>query len=146
MNTLREQSMSRVSVLISRGREVLRNTGIPKTSVFCFLHNVLQLYSYKLLFLQQLLPDDAAKRMLYKNWALLDIKEDPQWLFNILCTDEVHFSLRRTHNTHSCRIWAKENPHAYTEKSLYTPHVTFGLVLPRKFLWVPFSLKSLVQI
>lgn len=120
MDTQREQSTSAVS----SAREVARITGIPKTSVFRILHGVLQLYPYKLQSLHQLLPNDTAKRIEFANWALAKIEEDPQWLLNILWTDEAHFSLHGTVNTHNSRIWAKENPHAYTEEPLHSPRVT----------------------
>ena len=123
----------------------MHDTREPKTSVFRMFHCVLQLYPYKLQSFQQLLPDDAAKRMEFANWALSELEENPQWLISILWTDEVHFSLHGTVNTHNCRMWLKENPHAYTEDP-YTHHISLlGVVLLWKLLWVPFSLKNLVQ-
>ena len=98
--------------------------GILKISVFRILHGVLQLYPYKLQLHQQLPPDDVAKRMAFSNWALSGFEENPQWLLSILWTDEAHFSLHGTVNTHSCKIRAKENPHAYTEETLNARRVT----------------------
>ena len=38
-------------------------------------------------------------------------------------TDEAHFMLHEAVNTHNCRIWTKENSHAYTEELLHLPVV-----------------------
>ena len=101
MNTWRKQLTSRVSVPAHSGREVARNTDTPKTSVLRILHGVLELCSYKLQSLQQLLPDDTAKRMAFVHWALSEFKENPQWLLSILWSDKTHFSLHGTINTHN---------------------------------------------
>ncbi|GFW02098.1 hypothetical protein TNCV_4854381 [Trichonephila clavipes] len=76
MNALREQSSRGVPVYSIR--EVAQNTNISKTPVFRILHGVLQLYPYKLQSLQQLQLDNAAKRLVFTNWALLEFEENLQ--------------------------------------------------------------------
>ena len=63
MNTLKKQLTSKVPVPVCRGQGIAWNTGISKILVFRVIHGVLQLYSYKLQSLQQLMPDDVAKWM-----------------------------------------------------------------------------------
>ncbi|GFY03505.1 uncharacterized protein TNCV_3211421 [Trichonephila clavipes] len=40
----------------------------------------------------------------------------PTWVFNILWTDEAHFSLHGDVNNHNCRIWATSNPRRPTKR------------------------------
>ena len=42
----------------------------------------------------------------------------------IISSDEVHFDLGGFVNKQNCRIWGKENPHAYIEKPTHTKKVT----------------------
>ena len=88
-----------------------------------------------------------AKRMAFANWALTEFEENSQWLLSVLWMDLAHILLNGVVNTHNCRIWAKENPHAmllHRGTSTCTT-LLFSVVLTWKLLWVPFSLKSLVQ-
>ncbi|GFW12266.1 uncharacterized protein TNCV_2489101 [Trichonephila clavipes] len=41
------------------------------------------------------------------------MEQDPTWGFNILWTDEAHFSLHGDVNNHICRIWATSNPRPF---------------------------------
>ena len=45
------------------------------------------------------LTADAAKQVAFANWALLEFEKNLQWL--LLWTDEAHFSLHGTVNTHN---------------------------------------------
>lgn len=47
-----------------------------------------------------------------------------QFLWDILRTDEAHFTFHGSVNTDICRIWTKKSPHAYTEKPLNLPRVS----------------------
>ena len=62
--------------------------------------------------------------MALANWAVSELKENPQWQLSIMWTDEAHFSLHGTINKHNCRIWTKESLHASTEEPLHAAHVT----------------------
>ncbi|GFW15049.1 uncharacterized protein TNCV_983411 [Trichonephila clavipes] len=41
------------------------------------------------------------------------MEQDPTWVFNILWTDESHFSLHGDVNNHNCHIWATSNPRPF---------------------------------
>ncbi|GBO04996.1 hypothetical protein AVEN_158666-1 [Araneus ventricosus] len=46
--------------------------------------------------------------------ALMEIEDS--WLYNnILWSDEAHFYLHGTVNTHNCRMWDSQNPHAFQQ-------------------------------
>ena len=99
-------------------------------------------YPYKLQSLQQLLPDDAAKQIAFANWTLSKFGENPQGLLSILWTDEGHFSLHGTVNTHSCRIWVQENPHTCIEKPLHAPYITVRCGFISEIIVGPFSFEK----
>ncbi|GFU60287.1 uncharacterized protein TNCV_3404331 [Trichonephila clavipes] len=55
---------------------------------------------------------------------LTRLEVDPEWPWNILWTDEAHFHLDGSVNTHNCRIWETDNPHFTLQVPLYSPKVT----------------------
>ncbi|GFU35803.1 uncharacterized protein TNCV_1083631 [Trichonephila clavipes] len=70
------------------------------------------------------------------------MEQDPTWGFNILWTDEAHFSLHGDVNNHSCRIWATFNPHEYTQKPLHSPKVTAWCGFTGSFIIGPFFFET----
>ncbi|GFT57393.1 uncharacterized protein TNCV_2035191 [Trichonephila clavipes] len=64
-----------------------------------------------------------------------EIAEDNDWLSNLLWTNEAHFTLRGSVNTHNCRIWATENPRTVVETSLHDVKVT---------VWVGFTTSTVI--
>ncbi|GFY03512.1 uncharacterized protein TNCV_3211491 [Trichonephila clavipes] len=54
----------------------------------------------------------------------------PTWVFNILWTDEAHFSLHGDVNNHNCRIWATSNPRLGLIIDILS-----GLVIDFEVLW-----------
>ncbi|GFT59374.1 uncharacterized protein TNCV_3464041 [Trichonephila clavipes] len=74
-------------------REAARRLCLPPTSVRSILRRILQLYPYKLQLCHGLLPADTAQREAFAKWAFSKMEQDPTWVFNILWTDEAHFSL-----------------------------------------------------
>ncbi|GFV96488.1 uncharacterized protein TNCV_1999401 [Trichonephila clavipes] len=55
---------------------------------------------------------------------LARLEVDPEWPWNILWTDEVHFHLDGSVNTHNCRIWETDNPHSTLRVPLHSPKAT----------------------
>ena len=47
--------------------------------------------------------------------------QDPTWVFNLLRTDEAHFTVHGDVNIHNCSIWATFSLREYTENSLHSP-------------------------
>ncbi|GFW45894.1 uncharacterized protein TNCV_4496131 [Trichonephila clavipes] len=90
----------------SSAREAARRFGLPPSSVRNILRRILQLYPYKLQSCYELLPADTAQREAFAKWAFSKREQDPARVFNILWTDEAHFSLHGDVNNHNCRIWS----------------------------------------
>ncbi|GFX34364.1 DUF4817 domain-containing protein [Trichonephila clavipes] len=88
-----EAIASEVASGTSRAREAARRLGLPSSSVRNILRRILQPYPYKLQSCHELLPADTAQREAFAKWAFSKMEQDPTWGFNILWTDEAHFSL-----------------------------------------------------
>ncbi|GFW32903.1 uncharacterized protein TNCV_1774691 [Trichonephila clavipes] len=97
----------------SSAREAARRLGLPPSSDRNILRRILQLYPYKLQSCHELLPVDTAQREAFAKWAFSKMEQDPTWVFNILWTDEAHFSLHGDANNHNCHIWATSNPRSF---------------------------------
>ncbi|GFT45324.1 DUF4817 domain-containing protein [Trichonephila clavipes] len=128
----------------SSAREAARRLGFPQSSVRNILRRILQLYPYKLQSCHELLPADTAQSEAFAKWAFSKMEQDPTWVFNILWTDEAHFSLHGDVNNHNCRIWVTSNPREYTQKSLHSPKVTVWCGFTGSFIIGP-SLKRSAQ-
>ncbi|GFV89188.1 DUF4817 domain-containing protein [Trichonephila clavipes] len=126
----------------SRAREAARRLGLPPSSVRNILRRILQLYPYKLQSCHELLPADTAQREAFAKWAFSKMEQDPTWAFNILWTDEAHFSLHGDVNNHNCRIWATSNPREYTQKPLHSPKVTAWCGFTGSFIKGPFFFET----
>ncbi|GFT00321.1 DUF4817 domain-containing protein [Trichonephila clavipes] len=94
----------------SSARKAARRLGLPPSSVRSILRRILQLYPYKLQSCHELLPADTAQREAFAKWASLKWNRIPPGFFNILWTDEAHFSLHGDFNNINCRIWVTSNP------------------------------------
>lgn len=60
---------------------------------------------------QALLPEDYGRRVLFCEWLLQKVDEDPHFLSKILWTDESIFTRNGIGNIHNTHYWANENPH-----------------------------------
>ncbi|GFV79809.1 transposable element tc3 transposase [Trichonephila clavipes] len=74
-------------------RRVAEALDLPRSTVQKILRNILRYYPYKLQFVQELLPYDFETRHLFSLQFLARLEVDPEWPWNILWTDEVHFHL-----------------------------------------------------
>ncbi|GFV92937.1 uncharacterized protein TNCV_1693301 [Trichonephila clavipes] len=116
-------------------RAVARRTGIPYTTVWLALRRTLRCYPYKIHRHHELLPGDSVNRRAFAVWAFQKMAEDDDWLSNLLWTDEAHFTLRGSVNTHNCRIWATENPRTVLETPLHGEKIT---------VWVGFTTSTII--
>ncbi|GFT70104.1 uncharacterized protein TNCV_2785261 [Trichonephila clavipes] len=97
---------------------------LPRSTVQKIMRNILRYYPYKLQLVQELLPHDFETRHLFSLQFLARLEVDPEWHWHILWTDEAHFHLDGSVNTHSCRIWESDNPHCTLQVTLHSPKVT----------------------
>ncbi|GFX95952.1 uncharacterized protein TNCV_2085321 [Trichonephila clavipes] len=66
------------------------------------------------------------------------VEVDASWPWKILWSDEAHFHLSGTVNTHNCRIWDTENPRTFQDIPLHSPKVTVWCGFTAKFILGPF--------
>ncbi|GFV34778.1 uncharacterized protein TNCV_1450821 [Trichonephila clavipes] len=105
-------------------RLVAEALDLPHSTVQKIMRNILRYYPYKLQFVQELLPHDFETRHLFSLQFLARLEVDPERPWNILWTDEAHFHLDGSVNTHNCRIWESDNPHSTLQVPLHSPKVT----------------------
>ncbi|GFX16657.1 transposable element tc3 transposase [Trichonephila clavipes] len=105
-------------------RRVAEALDLPRSTVQKIMRNILHYYPYKVQFVQELLPHDIETRHLFSLQFLARLEVDPEWPWNILWTDEAHFHLDGSVNTHNCRIWETDNPHSTLRVPLHSPKVT----------------------
>ena len=101
-----------------------RNSGYAYSTVQNILRHILRYYPYKLQFVKELLPHDFESRHLFSLEFLDRLEVDSEWPWNILWTDEVHFHLDGSVNTHNCRIWQPKNPHSILQVPLQSANLT----------------------
>ncbi|GFT34789.1 DUF4817 domain-containing protein [Trichonephila clavipes] len=123
-------------------REAARRLGLPPSSVRNILRRILQLYPYKLQSCHELLPADTAQRKAFAKWAFSKMEQDPSWVFNILWTDEAHFSLHGDVINHNCPICVTSNPREYTQKPLHSPKGTAWCGFTGSFIIGPFFFET----
>ena len=70
------------------------------------------------------LPDVFVKRRVFAAWGFQKIAENDDSRSNLLQTHKGHFTLRGSVNSHSCRIWAAENPRIILKTALHDEKVT----------------------
>lgn len=66
---------------------------------------------YKIHLLHELNEDDPDRRMQFCATMMEMIDDNPNFLNNILFSDEATFCLNGFVNRHNCRYWSSENPH-----------------------------------
>ncbi|GFV71321.1 uncharacterized protein TNCV_1476261 [Trichonephila clavipes] len=74
---------------------------------------------------------------------LARLEVDPEWPWNILWTDEAHFHLDGSVNTHNCRIWETDNPHSTLRVPLHSPKVTVWCGFSASFILGPYFFEEL---
>lgn len=60
---------------------------------------------------QELTPNDFQKRLDFCNWCLIQCDRDPEFVHNVLWTDEAQFCRNANVNLHNAHYWSDTNPH-----------------------------------
>ena len=110
-------------------RAVAHRTGIPCITVWLALRRILRCYPYKTHRYHELLLGDLVKWRAFAVSAFQKIAEDDDWLCKVLWTDEAHFTLLGSVNSHNCRFRATENPRTVLVPPLRTRKSRYGLDL-----------------
>ncbi|GFU35820.1 transposable element tc3 transposase [Trichonephila clavipes] len=123
-------------------RRVAEALDLPRSTAQKIMQNILR-YPYKLQFVQELLPHDFETRHLFSLQCLARLEVDPEWPWNILWTNEAHFHLDGSVNTHNCRIWETDNPHSTLRIPLHSPKVTVWCGFSASFILGPYFFEEL---
>ena len=83
-----------------------RRIGILCTTVRVALRCTLMCCACKI---YELLPGDFVKWRAVALWALQKLAKNDDWMSYVLWTNEAHFELRGSFNSHNCIIWEIEN-------------------------------------
>ena len=83
---------------------VLRDLSLSWSTMQKILKSSLKGYPYKKIFVQQLNSADSEKRLNFVAIFLASIFVDNEWSWNILWSDEAHFTLDRAVNSQNCCI------------------------------------------
>ncbi|GFU40750.1 uncharacterized protein TNCV_3231071 [Trichonephila clavipes] len=124
-------------------RLVAEALDLPRSTVQKIMRNILRYHPYKLQLVQELLPHDFETRHLFSLLFLVRLEVDPERPWNILWTDEAHFHLDGSVNTHNCRIWESDNPHSTLQVPLHSPKVTVWCGFSTSFILGPYFFEEL---
>uniref|UniRef100_V5I8V2 DUF4817 domain-containing protein n=1 Tax=Anoplophora glabripennis TaxID=217634 RepID=V5I8V2_ANOGL len=91
-------------------RQIGRELQIPHVSVWRVLHQEL-LHPYHYQQVQHLQEGDNLQRLLFCNWILQNLTEDPLFLQNIIWSDESLFPKNGLNNFRNLHQWSLQNPH-----------------------------------
>jgi hypothetical protein len=83
--------------------------------------------------LRQLITPDAQDKRLEIATSQLELMEqDPEFIDNLIVSDEAHFPLHAVVNSHNFLWWSTKNPHWYREVPLHPPKLTVWAAIGRK--------------
>ncbi|GFW39649.1 uncharacterized protein TNCV_3188201 [Trichonephila clavipes] len=116
---------------------------LPRSTVQKIMRNILRYYPYKLQPVQEVVPHDFKTRHMFSLQFLARLEVDLELPWNILWTDEVHFHLDGSVNTHNCRIWETDNPHSTLQVPLHSPKVTVWCGFFASFILGPYFFEEL---
>lgn len=95
-------------------RKIANMLNISNKLVWTILRDQ-QLYPFHIQRVQALLPRDFPQRVAYCNWVSEKRAVFPEFLSQILFTDEAKFSRNAITNYHNNHTWCEENPHVVRE-------------------------------
>jgi hypothetical protein len=93
---------------------VAAEAGISKRSVLRVLHEH-HLFPYKIRLVQELMPEDADRRLQFCEWAITNLDRNPDFAHYIIWCDEATFFLNGHVSKQGYRFWSPDNPHWSSE-------------------------------
>jgi hypothetical protein len=137
-----EKTHKRISEMTPHGesslRDVSRISGIARSTVHRITRNVLGLHPYRLRRVQELKFTDHGARLSFALKCLNYMGSNDNWLKNIFWTDEAHFHLHGSVNTHNCVIWTTDMPHQVFEKRMHDKYVSVWCGFTAEFIVGPY--------
>lgn len=101
-------------------RTIAANNEISQTSVLKYLKQY-KWHPYKINLVQALNEDDPDRRIQFCEQMAEICYENPNFVSNIIFSDEATFYLNGTVNRQNCRYWAPRNPHWFIESHTQYP-------------------------
>lgn len=97
--------------------------GLPRSTVYDVVRKRLKLHAYKIQLVHEIKPNDKRLRLDFAVDILNRIDENPNYLNNVLFTDESTFHVNGVVNRHNCRIWGSEKPREIVQHQRDSPKV-----------------------
>lgn len=104
-------------------RRAARELQLPRSTVHDVLRKRLHMFPYKIQMVQQLQPDDGRKRMEFAMDVLERLDDNPDFLSQVIFSDEATFHTSGKVNRYNCRIWGTQHPHVLREHERDSPKV-----------------------
>lgn len=101
-------------------RRAAQQQDIAQKSVQNILKQI-KFHPYKIYLVQELNDDDFDRRIEFCETMMQRIDAEPNFLFNIVFSDEATFELNGHINRHNCRFWSDNNPHWMLEAKTQYP-------------------------
>lgn len=95
-------------------RDIEKDLAVPRSVVQRILREE-RLHAYHVEFHQALRPLDFDRRLDFCNWMIEMLRENPNFLSQILWTDEATFTSSGEINSHNSHYWSANNPHWMVE-------------------------------
>lgn len=105
-------------------RGVVKLDGMPSVGS---IHRILKgakFHPFKMQIRHKLRPQDCLRRVHHARAQLALMENNPDFLGNLVFSDEAHFHVHGGVNTQNCRYWSNENPHWFDDEPLHSPRVT----------------------
>jgi hypothetical protein len=117
---VKEENVERIrqALLCNPWKSILRcslELGIPKSPVHKVLHKKLKLHVHKIQFCHEIRAADKPLRNELAECTLEKIDNEPNFVHNIMFTDEALFHINGCINQCKCQIWGREKPHVTHE-------------------------------
>ncbi|XP_055387375.1 uncharacterized protein LOC129615958 [Condylostylus longicornis] len=92
--------------------------GLSRRSLQRILASI-RMFPYKIQLVQELKPIDYQQRLDYAISFQQKAEQSPNFIHNLIMSDEAHFQLNGFVYKQNCRIWATENPRAVHQRQLH---------------------------
>ena len=117
----------RESVRANPRRSISRRSqelGLSATSTWRILRRDLGLHPYKIQLIQELKVNDHKQRRVFVDWVLEQFEVNPNFVKQIIFSDEVYFWMNGYVNKQNCRIWDDINPREIHQLQMHPEKVT----------------------
>lgn len=91
-------------------RKAVQQHSVSVGSMHNILKKKLKFHPFKVHLVQELSEDDFDRRLEFSEIMMTRIDANPNFLYEIIFSDEATFALNGNVNRHNCRFWSNSNP------------------------------------